>query len=83
MQNPEEEDYVQSQEDAEEVSAQHEEEENHPQEFHLEPAADPALELELNFAEQSEVSTYNKYHLKNKNNEPDIAIQLSGGQTEP
>ena len=38
----------------------HEQEGNQPQEFQLEPAADPALELIINFAEQSEVSAYNK-----------------------
>ena len=53
MQNREQEDEVQSQEEAEEVQAQHEEEENQPQKFHLEPAADPALKLKINFAEQS------------------------------
>ena len=49
-----------SQEEAEKASAQHEEEENQSQEFLLEPAGDPALELEKNVAEQSEVSAYNK-----------------------
>ena len=42
------------------MQVQHEEEENQPKEFHLEPAADPALELKINIAEQSEVSAYNE-----------------------
>ena len=58
-----------SQEEAEEVQAQHVEEENQSQEFHLEPAADPALELKINLAEQSEVSSSNELPPEEQNEE--------------
>ena len=69
VQNPEEEDEEQSQEEAEEVQAQNEEEENQPQEFHLEPAPDPVLELQIYLAEQSEVSEYNELPPEEQNEE--------------
>ena len=67
LQNLEEEE--QSQQEAEEVQAQNEEEENQPREFHLEPAHHPVLELQINFAEQSEVSEYTELLPEEQNEE--------------
>ena len=51
-------------------------------EIHLEPAADPALELQINSVEQSEVSEYNKLTPEELNEEQEnenTAVRRSNG----